>query len=414
MPDNKNQHYVPRCHLKPFSLNREGVAINLYNHPRDIIRGGAPIAGQCAKSYFYGEDLVIERALQKLEGRYAAVVRCVEADEPLDAADAAFLRDFVLLQWCRTDGALRRRREVMQAMDDAARRGLEHIERDASDMSQIALISGSLSVWASAGEDVKDLRVLILRNHSGIEFVTSDDPAVVTNRVFLQRMRDPNFGIVNVGALLVMPLSPRRAVVCYDHDCYAPIGRSGSYLNVNRHQDAAAFNEFQYLNAISNVYFAGPIANGERIRSAFAAIAARRPPERFRMWQGISEGIAGEFECFRQIAEGEEIDPMTTRIQSFSPIYPCPQHWLSVLPMRARLSGWVKPGAVGGPIRFSRAKRHRGMERVSIGHRPMPHRGGRLPDRMYHHLSPKELRERTGSAIPIAARNDAIASDEHP
>ena len=34
MPSNKNQHFVLRCHLKPFTLNGEGVAINIFNIPR--------------------------------------------------------------------------------------------------------------------------------------------------------------------------------------------------------------------------------------------------------------------------------------------------------------------------------------------------------------------------------------------
>lgn len=412
MPDNKNQHYVPRCHLKPFSLNQDGTAINLYNHRRDIIRANAAVAGQCAKSYFYGQDLVIERALQKLEGRYAALVRRAEVSEPLDEAELAFLRDFVLLQWCRTDGALRRRREVMQAMDDMAHRGLDHLRRDAPDMSQMALITGSLRVWNSAGEDIEDLRVLILRNRSRVDFVTSDDPAVATNRVFLQRMRDPNFGLVNVGTMLIMPLGPRLAVVCYDHGSYAAIGRAGSYLDVVRDQDAAALNELQYLNSLSNIYFAGPVENSEQVRGAFSNVVHRRPPERFRMWQGISEGIEGEFERFRKIAEGDVVDPMTTRIQSFSPIYPSPLHWMSILPMRAGLCGWIRPGSVGGPLRLSRAKRHRGMRLVGIGHRSMPHRGGELPDLMYHHLSPKELREAAARTARIATQHGDADRDE--
>ncbi len=315
--------------------------------------------------------------------------------------DLAFLRDFVLLQWCRTDGALRRRREVMQAMDDLAHRGLEHLRRDHSDMSQSALVAGSLRIWTSAGKDVEDLRVLILRNRSRVDFVTSDDPAIATNRVFLQRMHDPNFGLVNIGAMMAMPLGPRHAVICYDHESYAPVGRSGCYLDVIRDQDAIALNELQHLNSISNIYFAGPIANGERVRAAFAAVAHRRPADRFKMWQGASEGIEGEYECFRRVGDSEILDPTVTRIQSFSPIYPSPLHWMSVLPMRANLQGWVTPGSVGGPVRLSRAKGRRGMRRVKLGHYPMPHRGGELPDRMYHRLSPDELQE-------VAARTRRI------
>jgi len=411
MPDNKNQHFVPRCHLKPFSLNREGIAINLYNHSRDFLRANVPIAGQCAKSYFYGQDLVIERSLQTLEGRYASLIRCVEADEQLGDDDLAFMRNFILLQWCRTDGALRRRREVMQAMDDMVHRGGEHLRAEPLDMSQLALIIGSLRVWATAGDDVEDLRVLFLRNRSRVDFITSDDPAVATNRVFLQRMRDPNFGIVNVGAMLVMPLGPRHAVVCYDHDSYAPIGRAGCYLDVTRDQDAIALNEFQHLNALSNIYFAGSAADGERVRASFLAMARRRPPERFRMWQGVSEGIEGQFECFRRIAPGEMVNPMTTRIQSFSPIYPNPLHWMSILPMRAGLSGWIRPGSVGGPVRLSRARKSQGMRLVAIDHHPMPQRGGELPDRLYHRLSPEELRQALARNERLVVRHGGAGYD---
>src|SRR5262249_5330903 len=74
MPQNKLQHYVPKCHLRPFCLDSGGSAINLYNIARDRLIEGAPIKGQCARDYFYGKDRVLERALQEPEGAYAAIV----------------------------------------------------------------------------------------------------------------------------------------------------------------------------------------------------------------------------------------------------------------------------------------------------------------------------------------------------
>lgn len=390
MPDNKNQHYVPRCHFKPFSLDREGAALSLFNHARDMIRIGVPVSGQCSKSYFYGKDLVIEKQLQQMEGLYGRTVQAIEEGRGPTDDDLEFLRSFALLQWCRTDGALRRRREALAAMGEMARRGVEHLRMEEPDLSQLSLILGSLKIWTRSLADIEDLHVLILRNRSRIDFVTSDDPAVVTNRVFLQRMQDTNFGLANIGAMLMMPLGPRHAVACYDHEAYAPIGRIGKFLNVERDQDARAFNELQFLNSISNIYFAGPFEKGESVREAFRQVADRRPETRFRTWQGISEGIEGEFECFRQIKEGETFDPYVTRIQQFSPLYPAPAHWMSSFTMRKDLHGWMRPGAVGGPLRASRAKRMVGLRRVKITYGMLPNRG-ELPERMYHALSKEEL-----------------------
>ena len=65
MASHKNQHFFPRVFLRAFSQNGLGRAINLYNI--DARRGieNAPLKSQCSKSYFYGEDLTLERILQQ-------------------------------------------------------------------------------------------------------------------------------------------------------------------------------------------------------------------------------------------------------------------------------------------------------------------------------------------------------------
>ena len=289
-------------------------------------------------------------------------------------------------------------------MDKLAFRGIEHLRRERPDLSQLSLVMGSLRIWADACDDIADLRVLVLRNRSRVDFVTSDDPAVFTNRLFLQRLRDSNFGVTNVGSMFLMPLGPRHAVACYDHECYTPVDRAGAYLTLTRDQDARAFNELQFLNSLSNIYFAGPAGKGDRVRADFAAVANRRPVERFRMWQGVTEGIDGEFEIFRRIREGEEIAAEETRIQSFSPLYPEPAHWMSNLAMRKVMQGWIVPGAVGGPIRASRARRIRGVRLMRIGHGPLRHRGAELPERMYHRLTREEVAEYEGRTARRAER----------
>ncbi|AXW32869.1 hypothetical protein CJO88_05685 [Ralstonia solanacearum] len=52
---NKNQHFVPRCYLRQFTIDRGNKAINLYNVERDRFIEGAPVKNQCSGDYFYGK-----------------------------------------------------------------------------------------------------------------------------------------------------------------------------------------------------------------------------------------------------------------------------------------------------------------------------------------------------------------------
>ncbi|MCF6263399.1 MAG: DUF4238 domain-containing protein [Xanthomonadales bacterium] len=51
MATNKNQHFVPRCYLKAFSKDGEGLAINLFNIGRKRLIQNAPLKHQCSKNH---------------------------------------------------------------------------------------------------------------------------------------------------------------------------------------------------------------------------------------------------------------------------------------------------------------------------------------------------------------------------
>ena len=71
MADHKNQHFVPRVLLQPFTKNAEDRSINLYNIGADRLILDAPVKGQCARHYWYGEDGQLEALLSRLEGMFA-------------------------------------------------------------------------------------------------------------------------------------------------------------------------------------------------------------------------------------------------------------------------------------------------------------------------------------------------------
>lgn len=60
MATNKNQHYVPQCHLRPFTFDSEGAAISVFNLDLKKLIFNTPVKNQCPEDYFYGQDEELE------------------------------------------------------------------------------------------------------------------------------------------------------------------------------------------------------------------------------------------------------------------------------------------------------------------------------------------------------------------
>jgi hypothetical protein len=115
MADHKNQHFVPRCVLKPFTLDNGDKAINLYTLRADRLIRNAPVKHQRARDYLYGEDDAIEAGLAQIEGEYgAALDRFREGTDT--EADRSTLRFFAYLQLRRTEMAIERMKASEEEM----------------------------------------------------------------------------------------------------------------------------------------------------------------------------------------------------------------------------------------------------------------------------------------------------------
>src|SRR2546421_532096 len=109
MATNKNQHFVPRCHFRSFTLDGENLAINLFNIDRLRFIRNVPVKNQCSGDYFYGQDELLEKALQATEKAYGRVLaEMSQASYSLEDEHRRVLRRFWLLQYMRTEAASRR------------------------------------------------------------------------------------------------------------------------------------------------------------------------------------------------------------------------------------------------------------------------------------------------------------------
>ena len=348
MSSNKNHHFVPRVHFKPFSFGREGKAINLVNIERGLAIQNASVSGQCSKSFFYGEDAKIEKMLSYFEGRYGQIVRALEVHDHLSDDDNVALRMFTLIQFMRTEA-------VGKLAVDSISGGLDRMfvgersEQRPSPIPSRAVTMMALSIALKERRCIDDLKMCIFANDTRIDLITSDNPAIAMNRWSWQKQRHHRFGLASSGLIVSLPLSPRMSLCYFDRGTYSCPGNSPVYRTLANHRDVRVLNELQILNAEKNVYFAD-WRSRETLLTQVNAVKERRPAERvlFNVLVEDENGTDGfhDGQRYRRATADEIARPMPKVVMN-SPVYPVPSRWLSGLRIRTRPRVFTNGSAAG-------------------------------------------------------------------
>lgn len=353
MATNKNQHFVPRAHLRPFTLGEEGRTINLFNLDRSRAIEGAPVKGQCSRDYFYGKDLVLERWLQRFEGSYARLVATLRQPyHRLTNDDRAMLQQFWLLQHLRTEAVSL---SLVQMVDqlDADVGGLpEGYRLNLSEAVQVAV-----KVFADNPNKLSDLSVCLIRNQSRHPFITSDNPAVMTNRWHLGDRRADLIspGLLSAGMVGLLPLTSEILCLLYDGAMHA-LPHVGGWAIADREQDIDAFNLHQVLNCNANLYFErGP--DGEYVSGLAARFGPQRLPVRYRIHHAILDDEANGVRTYREVS-AEEARAHRAAMVHHESLIPTPSQWPTLLHWRA--GGYVYDSGTGQGF-ARRGQRDRGV-----------------------------------------------------
>ncbi|KAB2778190.1 DUF4238 domain-containing protein [Brucella anthropi] len=267
MADNKRQHYVPKSLLRRFAVDFENKQkprqINLVNIASGKVVRGASLSDQCYVDYFYGKNLLIEKALGQLEGSHAELIRKVIESCSIKDSDGWSIVQMLALQKART---LRAEEEYNNMVEKMTRLWLH------GRVSEEALRSVKIGLKDAANHNVAttlamcpilfDLKQFLIINETSIPFIIADNPVVQTN--WFGRVREPRrmVGITRAGLQMLMPLSPRFAVLLHDPNVYGA-DADGNVIRLKRRDEVVALNELQWLNAHKNVYFPPSLAADE-------------------------------------------------------------------------------------------------------------------------------------------------------
>ena len=349
MADYKNQHFVPRCVMKPFSLNGEGKAINLYTFGQKRIVQNAAVRNQCARDYMYGAGGHIEHGLATIEAAYSKALARVESRTET-TEDLQLLRFFAYLQLRRTEIAILRLKQA----EDAFFKDI--FGKDAPEGLPLEyFMRASLQLCSDTREKIDDLKIRIIENKTDVEFVTSDDPAIMTNRFAAQKLNEDGFGVISSGLLLVLPLTPRLAALCYDGLVYTAPNLIGGRMILKDARDVESLNELHYLKAAASIYFSS-WETAEYVRDQFERARRCRIDEWFVLKHLIYVRTDETGDIYRE-GTLEEAKASGRSIANSSFKYPIPSRWLSELTYRrpprtfsngtaighVRKAEWLKP-----------------------------------------------------------------------
>ena len=232
--------------------------------------------GQCSRSYFYGKDLRLEKLIQRSEGMYSSTVKRIAEKLPLSDWNKFVLRHFCLLQYCRTEAASQRMALAYAEIADVAFDGSPPADVN---VPVSEFVQDGMQAFAESFRIIDDLKVCLIRNGTQRQFVTSDDPAILTNRWYLQnpRAKGLSFGLQHSGALLFLPVTPDIICVIYDGDVYS-IPNDGGWTATYKITDVEAFNEHQSLGCVSNLFFAKWVDLDEVHRAFLQVLRSGRQP----------------------------------------------------------------------------------------------------------------------------------------
>lgn len=265
MPDNKNHHYVPRFYLRYFTSQEK--CIELFNLRTKRLIKKAPIKGQCCGDYFYGKNIGYEKSLGEAEGQIANTFRAMfelrRLPRPFTAGHL-LLCFHIVTQAYRTQYAADTLDELTDGMWKEI---LKHDPKVPQASLKDVLIGYDNPGLVALGHAVRafpllmDLEMALLLAPRGSEFITSDNPVIMSNKFMNWRSLSSNTGIASKGLQIFLPICPFLTLVMYDNGVYHFGSNKSTALQVASAQDVHDLNVLQIVSASENVYLFSPAAN---------------------------------------------------------------------------------------------------------------------------------------------------------
>nr|CBA30132.1 hypothetical protein Csp_C22020 [Curvibacter putative symbiont of Hydra magnipapillata] len=260
----KKQHYVPQFLLRRFAAEApSGWKTNVFDIERQQLRNNQNVKDVCAENYMYDKDNSFESFLgEHVENPASKEIDSIIATpEKISCTPERAMLLFLTVQIARTRQAYGANLAFLNKMMGTVFEKfaeLNGMDVDAAKRVQMrpeeprALLSYMAASAATNYRLIADLKVALIANQTGQEFVLSDNP-VFKHNWYLRDCNEPLSASITVrGLQLFLPLSPKLVYCLYDSSVYAykTDGPTKSVVHAT-HDDVSLLNSFQAINAES-------------------------------------------------------------------------------------------------------------------------------------------------------------------
>lgn len=287
MSNNKEHHYVPQFYLKNFSIDSEKKNISVFNIKSQKYVEKALIRYQTRKAYFYGKDLEIEKIMQKLENEASYLFKEIISKVKLptiSSHERFILLRFILISKERTLLSAEQINEMIDmTIKQIWRKDKTKEEFLTSHNFQFDnAIAFVINQIFGLVENFSTLNIKILHNHTGIDFITSDNPVSPYN-LFLERRNHPggHYGIDSKGIIYFFPITPRLTLIIFDGKTYKIGNLREEEVIIVKDTEIIEINSIIYMHAFNNIYFNGTVFTKEQLELLKKRIKNVTKPNQF-------------------------------------------------------------------------------------------------------------------------------------
>ncbi len=267
--DRKNQHYVPQFHLRRWSY--DGKRISLYNKDNNVfVDSKASIKNVASKDYFYGANGKIEGVLSDIERNVAPIFNKIienKAITGLSPEEYELVLLYIVLGNERTLATAERqeifvKRMLYEVLETEQAHG-KYTDLNLEKIMDGIKVNNTCAVSIKAALElyplIYDLNLILIENLSEVEFLTSDYPTIKYNLWSIKRKLVTGWGLSSSGLMLMCPISPKYALLAYDHYIYNAAWDKRGVLTIRKNTQIDEINRLMMLNAQSNLYFTGKV-----------------------------------------------------------------------------------------------------------------------------------------------------------
>lgn len=260
MVQNKKQHFVPKFYFRLFS--DDNSKINIYNLDRQKYFR-EPFKHQCFKKYFYSKNSEIEKSFDKLEGRYAIIIRKIIKHKSLfrlTPEEYTFLLSFIVYQHSRTEQEKDKSKETTRIYVEEFIKPLMKeggISKELINSINIKFPADHLlKLYVSFTRFllISDLIPVLIINDTKEDFIFSDSPVIFHNSYFNHLKTHGTRGLQSRGLQIFCPLNRKLILTFYDNEIYL-LNRENTSIHINLVDDVDSINSLQFLYAKDNIYF---------------------------------------------------------------------------------------------------------------------------------------------------------------